>query len=287
MLPRILIAIVLATATLQAAPTQSDILYVADSTNPAHRLDLYLPANNQTPAPLIVWTHGGAWRGGTKDSVGIEAMTERGWAIASVEYRLSTEAPFPALIHDIKAAIRYLRANAAELHLDPNTFVIAGDSAGGHLAALVGLSSHDPYLEGTLGAHLDTSSDIQAVVALFGAHNLTTILSQSTPHGLNVRAPALELLLGGPIADTKEAAVLASPIHYVSEHSCPVFIMHGDQDPQMPVNQSLELWGKCKELGIPTHLEIIRGGAHGGPRFYDATRLDIINTFLHSHLATH
>lgn len=273
------LAIFLLPAVLLAQPTvQRDIAYTDSGLN-AHHLDFY-PLESNQPAPLIVWTHGGAWRGGSKDGVSAIRMREKGWAIASVEYRLSGEAPFPAMIHDIKAAIRYLRANAKKLNIDPNRFVIAGDSAGGHLAALVGLSNGDSYLEGTLGNHLETSSDIQAIVSLFGAHNLTSILAQSTPHGLNVRKPALELLFDGPIEERQNLATLASPVHYVNERSIPILLIHGDQDPQMPINQSHEMHGLCKEHGVTVQFEVIHGGKHGGPKFLDDERLALIDYFL-------
>src|SRR5688572_18104208 len=150
-------------------------------------LDLYLPSGSQRPIGLIVWVHGGAWRAGSRASVDLLGLTDRGWAVASVDYRLSTVARFPAQVHDIKAAIRYLRARASEHGYPPERLVIAGSSAGGHLAALVGVSNRHPELEGSIGTDTRTSSDVQAIVSLYGASNLTSILAQSTPHGLSVR----------------------------------------------------------------------------------------------------
>ncbi len=145
-----------------------------------------------------IWVHGGAWRAGSRSNVPVTELTKHGFAIASVDYRLSGEAPFPAQVHDIKAAIRFLRANSQSFGFDPQRFVIAGASAGGHLAALVGVSNKLDALEGTVGDDSTESSDVQAIVSFYGASNLETILSQSTPHGLSVRVPALQLLLAGP-----------------------------------------------------------------------------------------
>ena len=160
------------------------------------KLDLHLP-DAGTPAGLIVWVHGGAWRSGSRADVDLKGLVVRGWAVASVDYRLSPVARFPAQIHDIKAAIRFLRAHAGEYGYPAGRFVIAGSSAGAHLAALVGVSNRHPELESNLGDYPRESSDVQAIVDLYGATNLTSILRQSTPHGLEVRIPALDLLLGG------------------------------------------------------------------------------------------
>ncbi len=227
-------------------------------------------------APTVIWVHGGAWRAGSKDDVPVLRWLERGFAIASVEYRLSPEARFPAQIHDIKAAIRYLRARASELKLDPNRFIVAGSSAGGHLAALVGISNGVKELEGNVGEHRSESSTVSAIVSFYGASNLQSILSQSTPHGLNVRVPALQLLLGGQPDEVPELAKLASPVAHVDNTDPPIWLIHGDADPQMPMQQSIELQTAYAQAGRPVKLDIIHGGKHGGDSFYVPTRLDRI-----------
>jgi acetyl esterase/lipase len=247
------------------------------------KLDLYLPANPED-STLIVWVHGGAWRGGSKNNPSIRPLIEKGYSIASVDYRLTPVAPFPANVHDIKAAIRFLRARAGEYGYGPDKFVISGSSAGGHLAALVGVSNDQKDLEGSLGDHLDQPSDIAAIVDFYGASNLTTILKQSTPHGLSVRVPALELLLGGQTEDMVDIAKLASPVFHVDVSDPPLLLIHGDQDPQMPINQAHELHGVYKELNLPVQFEVIHGGAHGGKAFFDEERLTLVDYFLKKHL---
>jgi len=242
-------------------------------------LDLHLPSKNDAPA-LIVWIHGGAWRAGSRKSVQIEGMLEKGWAIASIDYRLSPQAAFPAQIHDIKAAIRYLRAHSKQLSINTEKIVIAGSSAGGHLAALAGVTNFHSELEGTIGEHDDQDSSIQAIVSLYGASNLTSILKQSTPHGLKVRVPALDLLLGGQPDDKSGIARLASPVAHIDADDPPCLLIHGDQDPQMPINQSHELHGKYEKAGLDCVFEVIYGGAHGGDQFFDEERINIIDTFL-------
>ena len=208
-------------------------------------LDLYQPELAESPRPLIIWVHGGAWRAGSRRSMPLEGLIARGYTVASIDYRLTTKAPFPANIHDIKAAIRFLRAGAKRFAIDPGRVTIAGASAGGHLAALAGLTHGKSELEGKLGDHLATSSEVQAIASFFGASNLTTILSQSTPHGLSVRVPALELLLEGQPDEKPELTKLASPIFQLDANDPPVLLFHGDADEQMPIEQAEELKRAC------------------------------------------
>ena len=245
-------------------------------------LDLYLPEASKAP-PLVVYVHGGAWRAGSKDSMPLTALLGAGYAIASVDYRLTTEARFPAQVHDIKAAIRFLRGNPDRYPYDGRKVAIAGSSAGGHLAALVGVTNGTAELEGFVGGHLDQSSEVQAIVAYFGASNLLTILQQSTPHGLSVRKPALQLLLGGQPEQQRQLAILASPVFHVDRSDPPLLLLHGDQDAQMPINQSHELHGKFKSLGLSVALHVLHGAAHGGRVFYDEARTKVVSSFLASH----
>ncbi len=248
------------------------------------KLDLYLPDNGAKPAGLIVWVHGGAWRAGSRESVDVKGLTKFGWAIASVDYRLSTVARFPAQVHDIKAAIRYLRANAAGLGFPADRFVVGGSSAGAHLAALVGVSNGNPALEGSVGNNPGVSSDVQAILDLYGASDLTTILGQSTPHGLAVRVPALDLLLGGQPAAVPELARLASPVLQLDAHDPPLFLLHGDQDPQMPPEQSRQFAAAYEKLGLPVHFELVPGAKHGGPEFTTEARLRAMDAWLRAQL---
>lgn len=262
---------------------RSDIPF-AEVQNQKLLLDLYLPRDAKNP-PLIVWVHGGAWRSGSRSPMPLEDLVKHGYAIASIDYRLTPVARFPAQVQDIKAAIRFLRANSGQLGVRVDRIAIAGASAGGHLAALVGVSNAHGELEGRVGEFLDQSSDVQAIVSLFGASNLQTILSQSTPHGLGVRIPALQLLLGGQPEDKPDLARLASPVVHVDSKDPPLLLIHGDQDPQMPINQSHELQGAYRTLGLTVQFEVIHGGAHGGKAFYDETRIALIRKFLDVHLA--
>ena len=262
-----------------AATTQRDVEYarVGDS---VLKLDLHLPAKAAVPAPLIVWVHGGAWSRGSKNENPLAPLVARGWAVASVDYRLTSVAPFPANVHDIKAAIRFLRARYADHGVAAERIAIAGASAGAHLAALVGVSNGHPELEGEVGAHREQSSAIQAVVSFYGASNLETILSQSTPFGLGVRIPALQLLLRGQPEEKPALARLASPVAHVDAGDPPLLLLHGDQDPQMPVAQSLELLGAYERAGLKVRFVPLHGSKHGGKEFYDEPRLGLVREFL-------
>lgn len=263
------------------ADTQNDIEY-ARAGDVALRLDLHRP--DALNPPLIVYVHGGAWRAGSKADVPIAGLLQRGFAIASVDYRLSTQAQFPAQIHDIKAAIRFLRANAARYHINTSRIAVIGSSAGGHLAALVGLTNGHPELEGRVGDHLEQSSDVQCLVSFFGASNLQSILGQSTDFGLTVRIPALKLLLGDLPDRKPELAKLASPVAHLDKDDPPLLMIHGDADPQMPPEQSRELAKACEALGMSVTLVIMPGSKHGGSEFYDGERLGLVADFLKTNL---
>ena len=266
-----------------AAPQKLIDLEYANVGDISLKLDLYLPADVKG-STLIVWVHGGAWRGGSKNSVSIKPLLEKGYSIASVDYRLTPVAPFPANVHDIKAAIRFLRSHADHYGYNKEKFVVSGSSAGGHLAALVGVSNGHPKLEGNLGEYTNQSSDIAAIVDFYGASNLTTILKQSTPHGLSVREPALDLLIGGRPEAVPEMAMLASPVFHIDQNDPPLLLIHGDQDPQMPINQAHEIHGQYMDLSLPVLFEVIHGGAHGGKEFFDEERLALVDWFLKKHL---
>ena len=271
-----------ATSAESAVITTKDIEYarVADE---ALLLDLYRP-DTTAAAPLLVYVHGGGWEAGAKTPMPLTALVERGFAIASLDFRPASRARFPGQVHDIKAAVRYLRATAAQHGYDASRIGIVGASSGAHLAALVGVTNGHKELEGNLGGHTGTSSDVQAIVSYFPATNLTTILAQSTPFGLRVREPALQRLLGA-LPDANEAdAKLASPVFHVDANDPPLLLLHGDQDPQMPINQSHELQGVYERTGLESKFIVVHGAAHGGDAFYSDANIASVAEFLDRHL---
>ena len=267
----------------QAAREFKDVVYATVGGKDLG-LDVYLPAGVPSP-PLLVWVHGGAWSSGTKAQAPM-VFVANGFALASIDFRQSTEARFPAQVHDIKAAIRFLRAKAATYGYRADRIAIGGSSSGGHLAALVGVSNGHAELEGTVGGYVKDSSAVQAILDYYGASNLTTILAQSTPFGLNMRRPALERLLGAAPEQATELAALASPVKHVDRSDPPLHLLHGDQDPQMPINQSHELEGAYKKLGLDVSFDVVYGAAHGGDRFLAGEYLNRAVAFLRRTLGT-
>lgn len=257
-----------AVAVADAARHITDLVY-ATVGGKNLSLDLHLPSGVRHP-PLLVFVHGGAWTTGSKAQYPT-FLLERGFAVASVDFRSSNEAPFPADVFDIKAGIRYLRAKASYYGYRSNRIAIVGASSGGHLAALVGVTNGDQALEGTEGEYLSESSSVQAIVSYFGASDLTTILAQSTPAGLAVREPALKRLLGAAPEQVPALAKLASPIFHVTRNAPPILLLHGDQDTQMPLNQAYEMQWAYEQVGRHVEVLILHGVDHdAGPFFHDA-----------------
>jgi acetyl esterase/lipase len=254
-----------------------DVVYATVGGKPL-ALDLYMPGNVEHP-PLVIWVHGGAWTNGNKSQYPT-FLVERGFAVASLDFRSTNEARFPANVHDIKAGVRFLRAKAEEYGYRSARIAIAGASSGGHLAALVGTTNGNKDLEGNEGDHLDVSSNVQAIVSYFGASDLTTILAQSTPDGLAVRAPALQRLFGSPPDKAPTLAALASPVFQVDPTDPPLYLLHGDNDLQMPVNQALELQSVYQDAGLTVQLMILHGVGHQGEPFFEGKPVENVVRFL-------
>ena len=244
-------------------------------------LDLYLPKKKtEKRLPVIMWVHGGAWIAGSKKRCPVR-MVEKGYVVASINYRLSTVAAFPAQIHDCKAAVRWLRANTAKYGLDPKRIGVWGGSAGGHLVALLGTTAGNKELEGTVGGNLQYSSTVQAVCDWFGPADLLTIYPPFMKKELDSTTSVIAKLLGGSINDKKDNAVLASPANHVSKNDCPFLIMHGDKDMIVPLSQSQQLYEKLKSASVSAKLHIVKGGGHG----FGGTEIDkIVDEFFDKHL---
>jgi acetyl esterase/lipase len=268
-------------AAAQTPRKIADIEYARAGDQPL-KLDLYQPAADH--APLLVWLHGGRWERGSKERMPLAALVEHGYALASLDFRPASIARFPGQVHEIKAALRFLRAQAARYRYDATRIGILGESSGGHLAALVGTTNGHRDLEGTLGEHLDTSSDVHAIVSYFGAADLVTILAQSTPYGVGVRTPALKSLLGALPEENEALARLASPVFHVDARDPPLLLLHGDQDAQMPINQSHELEGAYERAGLDAKLIVVHGAGHGDAAFFDRERTALVAAFLDEHL---
>ena len=249
-----------------------DLAYVEQG-HERQRLDLYLPLAGDRPVPVIVWVHGGGWAGGSKARTPASRMVQSGFAVAAINYRLSQHAVFPAQIHDCKAAIRWLRAHAAEYRLDTRHIGVWGSSAGGHLVALMGTSNGVADLEGTLG-NPEQSSDVQAVVDWFGPTDFLTVGPKETRTNL----------LGGDPLQIPEQAKRASPIHYVSKDDPPFLVMHGDADKTVPIAQSETFTEALQDAGVDATFIKVVGGGHGGQLFTNQESMQRIEAFFRRHL---
>jgi acetyl esterase/lipase len=255
-----------------------DLVYVAGG-HERNKLDLYLPEYIEGPLPLIVWIHGGAWYAGSKnDWSPAVPMVSKGYAVASINYRLSQHGVFPAQIEDCKAAIRWLRANAAKYGLDPERIGVWGASAGGHLVALLGTTAGVKEWD-RHGGNLDQSSRVQCVVDWFGPTELTGMGVEGDPPGSPVA-----LLIGGPAQENKEKARKASPLSYVDKHSAPFLIMHGDKDDIVPLRQSELLADALTKAGVEVTLQVVKDNGHGGPGFGSPESRKLIEDFFAKHL---
>jgi acetyl esterase/lipase len=267
---------------MQSCTVYRDLPYVTNG-HFRQKLDLYLPEATKL-LPLVVWIHGGAFRLGDKgDNVPLECL-ERGYAVASINYRLSQHALFPAQIEDCKAAVRWLRAHAAHYGLDPQRFVAWGPSAGGHLAAMLGVTSHVRAFEA--GEHLDRSSRVRAVVDYFGPTDFLQMDAHRLPDGMVHDAPDSpeSELVGGPIQDNPDRVAQANPIAYVRPDAPPFLIVHGEADPLVPYHQSELLLAALQRAGVPASLYTVAGGGHGG--FTDPRVPILTQAFLARHLTS-
>ena len=262
-----------------------DLAYV-EGGHERQKLDLYLPEKAGGPLPLILWVHGGGWQAGSKDQCPPlrGGYLERGYAVASIGYRLSGHAVFPAQIEDCKSAIRWLRAHAKEYSLDPQRFGVWGSSAGGHLVALIGTSGD--VKEFDAGANPDQSSRVQAVCDWYGPTDFTVFVTTPGYESHATASSPEANLIGGAVMENKDKAARVNPITYVDKKDPPFLIMHGDKDPTVPINQSQLLFDSLKKAGVSAHFHTIHGAGHGGPGFAGKNIDEMVSTFFETHLKT-
>jgi acetyl esterase/lipase len=249
-------------------------------------LDLHLPEGDG-PFPVIVWLHTGAWVSGDTSGGPAVRQASRGYAVASVEYRLAPKWTFPAQIHDAKAAVRWLRANAARYKLDPERIGVFGASAGGHLAALLGTTADRPELEDLTMGNAAFSSSVKAVVDFYGPTDLLQLSAHALPcMPMNPDSPfaPTSLFIGCAIQDCKEKTNAASPIRYVSEDDAPFLILHGTADCLVPWQQSVLLHDALKRAGLQSSLHLLEGAAHGGEEFDQLVWKQTVSDFLDKYL---
>ncbi len=224
-------------------------------------LDLYMPVGVENP-PLIMFMHGGGWKNGNRKNCKMSWASKYGYAIASVEYRLSQEAIFPAQIHDCKGALRWLRANAEKYGYNADKVVVAGTSAGGHLALLMGVSGGVKELEGTTGGNLDETSTVQGIIDYYGPTDFV-YRSKSQPVKTEQEGGGVFHLLGGKASENLELAKAASPVTYVTKDDPPLVILHGEKDDTVFIKQSHIMKEHYEKNGLEVEMLTDPNARHG------------------------
>jgi acetyl esterase/lipase len=240
----------------------------ANDTLKKHLLDIYLPPVKKLSYPLVVWIHGGAWMSNDKHADmsymanTIKDMINNGYAIASIDYRWSTMAPFPAQIQDCNAAVEFLYQNASQYNIDDSRIALMGFSAGGHLASLLALSN-DNDVKAFRFKGQKPEFKISVVFDFYGPSNLLTLKGNDNKDPKN----PITLLLGGMVTDKADLAKEASPIMYVDKSDPPFLIIQGEKDESVNPDQSVALSARLKKSGVPNELIIVPGAPHYGSMF--------------------
>jgi len=262
-----------------------DVSYTTVAVSNQQYLDVYVPKSKNN-MPCVVWIHGGAWMFGSKTGLSREVgfLLKEDYVIASIGYRLSGEAIFPAQIYDCKAAIRFLKAHADKYQIDSTRIVVAGSSAGGHLAALIGTSAGVPELEDKSMGNAGASSSVQAVIDLYGPTDFL-IMDELPENCVNPQKHLVpnspeSLLLGCNIVDCPEKVKQANPITYISPDDPPFLIFHGKSDCTVTPKSSILLAQQLQKNDVLATLNLIPRAGHGGNEFLSDEVKDQIRDFL-------
>jgi len=279
----------------QYANSWKDVNYAGDS-EIYHMLDIYLPDVEKQVYPAVVVVYGSAWfsnnmKGSVLESLG-KPLLNAGFAVVAPNHRSSMDAKFPAQINDIKAAIRFVRANAANYRIDPTFIGITGFSSGGHLAALAGTSgsvrrftvgSSSADIEGSVGPFTSFSSSVDAIVDWFGPTDFLVMDSCGSNMAHNPANSPESSLIGGAIQENKDKCALANPITYVDSNDPPFLILHGDKDPLVPYCQSELLYNALQSAGVQSRFVLVPDGQHGPGLFeekYYQMMVDFLNEII-------
>jgi acetyl esterase/lipase len=263
----------------------------------AEKLDVYLPDEGDGPYPVILSIHGGAFMGCDKADLQVLPMLEglkRGYAVVAINYRLSGEARFPALVHDAKAAVRWIRANALRYHFDPGRIAAWGGSAGGYLASMLGTSAGIHELEDLSLGYADQPSHVQVVVTWYGPTDFLRMDEQLAARGLP-SPPGMEhnganspesLLLGAKITEIPERVRAANPETYIRPNAPPFLLQHGMMDAVVPVQQSINFAAKLRSVLGERNvtLKLLEGAEHADPRFETPENVASVLSFIDEHL---
>jgi acetyl esterase/lipase len=237
--------------------TEQDIVYTKVGSTEL-KLDMARPADGEGPFPAVMVIHGGAWRAGNKADVRpvLPQFVQRGYVAVSPQYRFCPKETFPSQIHDVKAAVRWMKSNAKKYHIDPDRIGAIGFSAGGHLALMLGLTGPNDGLEGDVSAGAPDSR-VKAVVNYFGP---TDLAAKDIP---DISKPLVKDFLGGSPQEKPEAAAKASPLTFVTKDDAPVLTFQGTKDPLVPFTQAIKLAEAMNSAGVPGRVELMIGAQHG------------------------
>ncbi|HEX8171950.1 MAG TPA: alpha/beta hydrolase [Thermoanaerobaculia bacterium] len=276
-----------ATAALGGTFTTYSALEYASPEGERLLLDLRVP-DGAGPHPVILYLHSGAWVTGDRTGGPALRQASRGYAVASIDYRLAPDSIWPSQIEDAKAAIRWLRANAARFHLDPNRIGVFGASAGGHLAAVLGTSGGVDALEGLNEGNPQFSSRVRAVVDFYGPTDLLKLDEQKPACSSFLDGNAAfmppSLLMGCSIQQCAEQTRTASPMSYITRDDPPFLILHGQRDCLVPWQQSVLLDQALRAAGVRSQLVLIPEGEHGGSAFDAPSYRKMVDDFLDQNL---
>ena len=280
---RILLLLLLAASARAGTFTTVDAIEYANAGGKPLLMDLRVP-DGDGPFPVILYLHSGAWITGDRFGGPAVRQAARGYAVASIDYRLAPGAVWPAQIEDCKAAVRWLRANAARFHLDPSRIGVFGASAGGHLAAILGTSSGEASLEGVALGNAQFSSSVRAVIDFYGPTDLLQMDAQKLPcyPGLSANASWMppSLLMGCAIQTCKQKTMAANPITYITPDDPPFLIVQGKADCLVPWQQSQILYDALKAGGVDATLVYLPTAGHADDQFDEPQNEAIVDAFI-------
>jgi acetyl esterase/lipase len=261
---------------IQSSRYWIDVDYVGDRIT-GHLLDIHLPTTAKPPFPIVICIYGSAWFSNNSKATTFnnglgQRLLKEGFAVVSINHRSSSDSKFPAQLQDVKAAIRFIRANSDTFSLDSNFIGVTGFSSGGHLSALTGTTNNSKKetinglnvdVEGSLGRFTSSSSKVNAVVDWFGPTDFLIMDTCGSQMKHNDARSPESALIGGPIQENREKVALANPISYVDKLDPPFLIIHGDKDPLVPYCESERLHDKLQKEGVASEFVRVPGGGHG------------------------
>jgi len=275
--------IIIAASNVIKAEVEPITIPYAEDIHPRLKMDIYQPENIQESAPVIFWIHGGGWSGGGKRDVKILDVVGKGYAVVSANYRLSQHAKFPAQIDDLRLALRFLLEIAPEYNLDKNKIFIVGESAGGQLAVLLGVTLDQLFSDDEMESSNEAEFTVRGIVNYYGASDFV-LRSITQPHRANEKGSVVYNYLGGPANELTEKAVMASPALHVSPDDPPLLIFHGVKDNTVLIDQSQRLFQAYLDRDLNVEFHALDRLGHGGKDFYQGLNFELLLKFLAQNL---